>query len=188
MPENGCRQDFSARDVSSRSFSVQGTIQTISGLSLKRQRLFLNRLQFSCVLILLNLQVALQYKFHVLGCSNFLCLWNGHTVKTGDEKEIIATCLFERRRVKIQDDQILPWKDTVAGAVPHAMLLVRMDSLNPLNYSSVLSSVLLHMQQSLWATLRNHGNILSSGFHNLIAETDTKLMDSTQKVTLLTLP
>lgn len=73
MPENGCRQDFSARDVSSRSFSVQDAAQTIIRLSLKRQ-LFLNRLQFSCVLIPLNLQKALQNKFHVLDCSNFLCL------------------------------------------------------------------------------------------------------------------
>lgn len=46
---------------------------------------------------------------------------------------------------------ILPWKDTIAEAAPHAVLPVRMDSLKPLNYSSVLSSVLLHMQQSLWA-------------------------------------
>lgn len=108
--------------------------------------------------------------------------------KESYEKEIIATCPVKRKRVETQDEQILPWKDTIAEAAPHAMLPVRMDILKP-------QSELLFCTEQCVITYTTEfvGNSEESWkyfkqcFSQFIAVTDTKLMNNTGKVILLTL-
>lgn len=89
--------------------------------------------------------------------------------------------------MEIQDEQILPWKNTIAEAAPHAVLPVRMDSLKP-------QSELLFCTERCVITYATEfvGNTEESWkyfkqwFSQFMAVTDTKLMNNTGKVTSLT--
>lgn len=68
MPKKGCGHGFSAKGVSNRSFSRQGAVRTVKRSSLK-WKIRCWTVTFSCFLVLLILQMALQNKFHAVNFS-----------------------------------------------------------------------------------------------------------------------
>lgn len=96
-------------------------------------------------------------------------------------------CPFKRKRVETQDEQILPWKDTIAEAAPHAMLPVRTDSFKP--QSELLFCTqwcVITYATELVGNTEESWKYFKQWFSQFMAVTDTKLMNNTGKVTLLT--
>lgn len=97
-------------------------------------------------------------------------------------------CPYKRKRVEIQDEQILPWKNTIAEAAPHAVLPVRMDSLKP--QSELLfctERCVITYATELVGNTEESWKYFKQWFSQFMAVTDTKLMNNTGKVTSLTL-
>ena len=110
-----------------------------------------NIIQFRCVLVLLNLQMALQNKFHVLNFSNSLCLWNSLQWWELMKKRPMSHVSSKGKGWKFQINRDCLRKTQFHKSCPTCHAASKDGQLKTTVWISLLCWVvwLLHMQQSL---------------------------------------